>query len=136
MTEKIHSGELYLPGDKEIMQEQLTYLDMLFEYNSLRPSEQDKKAALLKKMLAEIGENCYIGYNSVYLSDIPESVKFISQKMLLNGMVMLLLGTKTAQNFITHRVNKKSEQKSAINGLATAIVSCYINLNFTDSGYS
>ncbi len=60
MTEKIHSGELYLPGDKEIMQEQLTYLDMLFEYNSLRPSEQDKKAMLLKKIFAEIGENCYI----------------------------------------------------------------------------
>jgi len=31
-------------------------------------------------------------------------------------------------------VNKKSEQKSAINGLVTAIVCCYINLNFTDSG--
>ncbi len=31
-------------------------------------------------------------------------------------------------------MNKKSEQKSAINGLVTAIVGCYINLNFTDSG--
>ncbi len=33
-------------------------------------------------------------------------------------------------------MNKKSEQKSAINGLVTAIVGCYINLNFTDSGYT
>jgi len=31
-------------------------------------------------------------------------------------------------------VNKKSAQKSAINGLVTAIAGCYINLNFTDSG--
>ena len=31
-----------------------------FEYNSLRPSETEKKAALLKEMFAEIGEDCYI----------------------------------------------------------------------------
>ena len=58
--EKLHSGELYLPGDEEIMQEQTVFLDLLFEYNSLPPSERAKKSALLKKMFAEIGENCYI----------------------------------------------------------------------------
>ena len=27
MKEKIHTGELYLPGDKEIMEEQVIYQD-------------------------------------------------------------------------------------------------------------
>ena len=58
--EKLHSGELYLPGDDEIMREQSIYLNLLFEYNRLPPLEAEKKARLLQKMFAEIGENCYI----------------------------------------------------------------------------
>lgn len=58
--EKLHSGELYLPGDDEIMKEQAVFLDLLFEYNSLPPSKAAKKEELLKKMFAEIGDNCYI----------------------------------------------------------------------------
>lgn len=58
--EKLHSGDLYLPGDGEIMQEQNIFLNLLFEYNNLPPSESTKKSVLLKKMFAEIGENCYI----------------------------------------------------------------------------
>lgn len=58
--EKLHSGDLYLPGDDEIMQEQNIYLNLLFEYNSLPPYESEKKSALLKNMFAEIGDNCYI----------------------------------------------------------------------------
>ena len=42
------------------MKYQQECLDKLFEYNSLRPSETEKKAALLKEMFAEIGEDCYI----------------------------------------------------------------------------
>lgn len=58
--EKLHSGELYLPGDDEILREQSIYLNLLFEYNQLPPLEAEKKARLLQKMFAEIGENCYI----------------------------------------------------------------------------
>ena len=58
--EKLHSGDLYYPGDSEIMKEQIRCLEKLHEYNALRPSEFDKKTALLKEMFAEIGENCYI----------------------------------------------------------------------------
>ena len=56
----IHSGKIYHPGDKDIIREQLRRLDMLFEYNSLKPSQQSEKSALLKQMFAEIGENVYI----------------------------------------------------------------------------
>lgn len=58
--EKIHSGQLYLPGDEEIMREQLGYLDRLYDYNMTRPTELDKREQMLKEMFAEIGEGCYI----------------------------------------------------------------------------
>lgn len=57
---KLHTGELYLPSDPKLLEEQLKCLDKLFEYNSLKPSEYEKKQALLKEMFAEIGEGCYI----------------------------------------------------------------------------
>lgn len=58
--EKMHGEELYLPNDEELATEQLKTLEKLYDYNSTRPSEQEKRAALLKDMFAEIGENCYI----------------------------------------------------------------------------
>lgn len=58
--EKMTSGDLYLPDGDEIMSEQLKCLDKLYDFNQTRPTEQDKRAAMLKEMFAEIGENCYI----------------------------------------------------------------------------
>ena len=58
--ERMEQGLLYLPGDPDLAREQLQRLDKLFEYNALRPGEQEKKQQLLKEMFAEIGEGCYI----------------------------------------------------------------------------
>ena len=60
IREKQHSGMLYLPGDETLQREQLQYLDRLFEYNQVKPSDLERKAALLQEMFAEIGEGCYI----------------------------------------------------------------------------
>lgn len=60
IKEKMHSGELYLPGDEGLMQEQMGYLDRLYDYNMTRPTEGAKREAMLKEMFAEIGEGCYI----------------------------------------------------------------------------
>lgn len=60
MKDKMHTGELYLPGDEEIMKEQVSYQDLLWEYNQTKPSETAKRAAMLKKMLGDCGENVYI----------------------------------------------------------------------------
>ncbi len=60
MKEKLHTGELYLPNDEEIMQEQLRRIDRLCEFNATRPTQMEKRASLLKEMFAEIGEGCYI----------------------------------------------------------------------------
>lgn len=58
--EKLHSGDIYYPSGDEIMTEQLAYLDKLYDFNMTRPTELDKRAAMLKEMFAEIGEDCYI----------------------------------------------------------------------------
>lgn len=60
MKNKMHSGEIYNPSDKEIMKEQLNRMEMLYDFNATRPSEMQKRESLLKQMFAEIGENCYI----------------------------------------------------------------------------
>lgn len=60
MKEKMHTGELYLPDDEEIVIAQVKKMEQLYDYNMTRPSEREKRSKLLKEMFAEIGENCYI----------------------------------------------------------------------------
>ncbi len=60
MKEKMHTCELYLPGDEEIMKKQLLCLEKLYEFNQTRPSELKKRTEMLKEMFAEIGDDCYI----------------------------------------------------------------------------
>lgn len=60
MRDKLHTGELYLPDDDSIVEEQTKCLDKLYDYNQTRPTEGDKREAMLQEMFAEIGEGCYI----------------------------------------------------------------------------
>ena len=59
-TEVLHKEVLYDSGDENILKEQFKYLDYLYDYNGTRPREVEKREALLQKMFAEIGTNCYI----------------------------------------------------------------------------
>ena len=61
---KLHTGELYLPGDEEIMKEQLLCMEKLYDFNNTRPLEQDKQEKLLKEMFAEIGSGWWIYENN------------------------------------------------------------------------
>ena len=58
--DRMFTGDLYLPNDAAITEEQNTCLELLYTFNQTRPSEQEKRNQLLKQMFAEIGENCYI----------------------------------------------------------------------------
>lgn len=60
IKEKMHNTELYWPGNEELMKEQLGYLNRLYDFNMTRPTELEKREAMLKEMFAEIGEGCYI----------------------------------------------------------------------------
>ena len=60
IREKLHTGDLYLSADEDLVAEQLTFVEKLYDFNATRPLEQDKRAKMLKNMFAEIGEDCYI----------------------------------------------------------------------------
>ena len=59
-AEKMHLTMLYDPADGDIVEEQTACLDRLYDFNHTRPTETEKRQALMKEMFAEIGENCYI----------------------------------------------------------------------------
>ncbi|MBQ8201768.1 MAG: sugar O-acetyltransferase [Clostridia bacterium] len=58
--EKLHSGDIYNPGDEAIFREQLQCLERQYDYNATRPHELERRGAMLREMFAEVGENCYI----------------------------------------------------------------------------
>ena len=58
--ERMKSGKIYFCTDVELAKEQLRRLDRLYDFNQTRPSEMPKRMALLKEILAEVGENCYV----------------------------------------------------------------------------
>ena len=58
--ERMKSGKIYFCTDEELAKEQLRRLDRLYDFNQTRPSEMAKRMGLLKEILAEVGENCYV----------------------------------------------------------------------------
>ena len=56
----MHTGEFYYPNEESIFDEKLKKLDLLYKFNSTRPTEQKRRQALMKEMFAEVGENCYL----------------------------------------------------------------------------
>lgn len=58
--ERMKQGRLYDPGDQAILNTQFNCLELLYDFNSTRPNELEKRSGLLKQMFAEIGEDCYI----------------------------------------------------------------------------
>ncbi len=58
--ERMTAGLIYDPGNAEIMKEQSSFQEGLWEFNQLRPSQMKEKEEYMKKVFAECGENCYI----------------------------------------------------------------------------
>lgn len=56
----LHSGKIYNPNDSELMNQQMKYVELLYDYNATRPSQMEQREALLRQMLAEAGKGCYI----------------------------------------------------------------------------
>ena len=56
----LHDGSLYSCNNDSLAELQTKCLDKLWEFNQTRPTEMDKREAMLKEMFAEIGEGCYI----------------------------------------------------------------------------
>lgn len=56
----MEQGRVYNSGDPELMQGQLALMEKMYDFNQTRPSEQEKRQMLLREMLAECGEGCYV----------------------------------------------------------------------------
>jgi len=53
-------GIIYDPNAPELSSEQAVYMERLWEFNQLRPSEYEKKIKYMKETFAECGDGCYI----------------------------------------------------------------------------
>ena len=58
--ERMHSGQLYFCNDESLLREQIECQDRLYDFNQTRPTEQEKRAAILHELFAEIGRYCYV----------------------------------------------------------------------------
>lgn len=58
--ERMLAGKVYDPSDAGIMAEQSEALELLYDFNASRPSQQTERAELLRQMFAEIGDGCYV----------------------------------------------------------------------------
>ena len=111
LTERMHSGKLYFCDDPALAAEQLVWLDKVYDYNALKPSQQEEKKRLLKEMFAEIGEGCYLetpfyanwGGRHVHLGDgvyanfnltlVDDCEIFIGDHVMIGPNVVLATGT-------------------------------------------
>lgn len=59
LKERMESGKVYFCSDDDLAREQEACMEILYDFNQTRPSELKKRGEILKKLLAEIGENCY-----------------------------------------------------------------------------
>lgn len=60
VKERMQNGKLYFPTDEALLSEQAEYMEILYDFNNTRPSEGEKRAELLKKLLGGVGKNCYV----------------------------------------------------------------------------
>lgn len=60
IKQRMLQKKLYFCNDPTLIEEQVKCLDLVHEYNQLPPSHLSEKMDLLKKMFAEIGDDCYI----------------------------------------------------------------------------
>ena len=58
--QRMADGRLYYCTDPELQAEQSVYLEMLYDFNQTRRSEDQKRQEILRKLLAEMGQGCYI----------------------------------------------------------------------------
>lgn len=60
VRERMKDGRVYFYNDEEIMKEQEQCMEILYDFNNTRPSQMKKRNEILKSLLAQVGENCYV----------------------------------------------------------------------------
>ena len=60
IRERMKNKKLYYCSNEEILKEQREALELLYDFNNTRPSEEEKREGLLKLMFSKFGEDSYI----------------------------------------------------------------------------
>ncbi len=60
ILEQVHSQKVHFCTDEALANAQVQCLEVLYDFNQTRPSEYDKRQAIMKDLFATVGENCYI----------------------------------------------------------------------------
>lgn len=60
IKERMNSGKLYYCNDEKLLAEQRQAAELLYDFNTTRPSETEKRERLMREMFAELGEDCYV----------------------------------------------------------------------------
>ena len=58
--DRMDAGLVYDPTDPALMDVQTDALEVLYDFNATRPSQVDERQALLRRMFAAVGDNCWI----------------------------------------------------------------------------
>ena len=60
IRENLHNTSLYCATEPDMINEQLGYVDRLYDFNATRPSQMELRGLILRELFAEIGDGCYI----------------------------------------------------------------------------
>ena len=86
--EKLHTGELYLPGDEEIVKEHTACLERLYDYNATRPSEGEKRAlAAAQSALAQLGIELHTYALHVTVRAVPLPLRQQNLQILIPELI-------------------------------------------------
>ncbi len=58
--ERIQAGMIYFCDDEAWVQRQVAQMDLLYEYNNTKPTDMEKRRAILEQFLGRAGENLYL----------------------------------------------------------------------------
>lgn len=72
--EKMLAGEIYSAVDPELLRELNEVKEVIYEYNSLRPSEHEKRLEILKSLLGYIGDDAII-INQPFYCDYGKQIR-------------------------------------------------------------
>lgn len=56
---RMHSGELYICNSPELFRQQMEYRALIHQYNQMDPRDMDGHQALMARIFAQVGENCF-----------------------------------------------------------------------------
>lgn len=130
IKERMKSNKLYYCNDEKLMKEQLECLDLLYDFNMSRPSEQLKRGEILKELFAEVGKNCYIEpplhanwgrnthlgdnvYANFNLTLVDDTDIYIGDSVMIGPNVIIDTGT--------HPINPELRRKQAQYNISVVI---------------